>query len=99
MTALVGSLVGFLRYNQPPAQIYLGDTGAMFIGFMLAALAMNGSYTALSALGALVPPMILIVPILDTVLVTFARAAAGKSPARGSDDHFAVRLRHRGWSA
>lgn len=97
--ALVGSLVGFLHYNQPPAQIYLGDTGSMFIGFMLAALAMIGSYTQYSILGALAPVVILLVPILDVTLVTAARLRCRRSPLRGSPDHFALRLVARGWSA
>lgn len=96
--ALVGSLLGFLRYNQPPARIYLGDTGSMFIGFMLAALAMIGSYTERTILGALAPLCILFVPILDTALVSCARLGRGMSPFKGSPDHFALRLAHRGWS-
>lgn len=97
--ALVGSLIGFLRYNQPPAKIYLGDTGSMFIGFMLAALAMIGTYADRTIWGALAPLAILMVPILDTVLVSVARLSRGASPLRGSPDHFALRLRARGWSA
>lgn len=97
--ALVGSLMGFLRYNQPPARIYLGDAGSMFVGFMLAALAMIGSYTQRSNVAALAPLAILIVPVLDTTLVVFARLSRGVSPFAGSNDHLAIRLKHRGWSA
>jgi UDP-GlcNAc:undecaprenyl-phosphate GlcNAc-1-phosphate transferase len=97
--ALVGSIIGFLRYNQPPASIYLGDTGSMFIGFMLAALAMIGAYTRHSPAGALAPLLIVWVPILDTVLVSVARLRQGIPPWRGSPDHFAIRLKARGWSA
>jgi UDP-GlcNAc:undecaprenyl-phosphate GlcNAc-1-phosphate transferase len=97
--ALVGSLTGFLRYNQPPARIYLGDTGSLFVGFMLAALAMIGAYARRNELAVLAPIAILIVPVLDTTLVTLARLARGESPFRGSPDHLAIRLKQRGWSA
>src|SRR5262249_15114172 len=46
LAALAGSLAGFLRYNFEPARIYMGDTGSLFVGLMLGALAMNNSYTS-----------------------------------------------------
>lgn len=97
--ALVGSLAGFLRYNQPPARIYLGDTGSLFVGFMLASLAMIGAYAQRNHPALLAPIAILIVPVLDTTLVVVARLVRGDSPFRGSPDHLAIRLKHRGWSA
>jgi UDP-GlcNAc:undecaprenyl-phosphate GlcNAc-1-phosphate transferase len=97
--ALVGSLIGFLHYNQPAARIYLGDTGSLFVGFMLAALAMIGAYTRRSEVAALAPLAVLIVPILDTTLVVLARLARGQSPFKGSPDHMALRLKARGLSS
>lgn len=97
--ALVGSLIGFLHFNQPPARIFLGDTGSLFVGFLLAALSMIGQYTHNHNIGALAPLCILCVPILDTTLVTCARLRRGIAPWHGSPDHFAIRLKHRGWSA
>lgn len=91
--ALVGSLVGFLRYNFRPARIYLGDTGSLFIGLMLAALSMNGSYTRFSLLGSLAPIFILGVPIFDMLLVMYLRFRRGNPIMQGSPDHFALRLR------
>ena len=67
-SALVGGLVGFFRFNKEPASIYLGDTGSLFIGFMLAALGMIGSYTQISIWGAAAPIAILFVPIFDVTL-------------------------------
>jgi UDP-GlcNAc:undecaprenyl-phosphate GlcNAc-1-phosphate transferase len=96
--ALVGSLVGFLRYNQPPARIFLGDTGSLFVGFMLAALAIIGAYTRRSEIAALAPLCVLVVPLLETTLVVFARLAQGRSPFHGSADHMALRLKQRGFS-
>lgn len=96
--ALAGALAGFLRYNRSPASIYLGDAGSLFIGFMLAALAMIGNYTRTSAMGALAPLGILFVPLLETTLVSLARLSRGASPLTGSTDHLALRLQKRGWT-
>jgi UDP-GlcNAc:undecaprenyl-phosphate GlcNAc-1-phosphate transferase len=95
--ALSGSLVGFWRYNRPPAKIFLGDTGSLFVGLMLAGLTMIGAYTRRTPWAALAPLAILLVPILETILVVLARGRKGLAPWRGSPDHFALRLRHRGW--
>lgn len=96
---LVGSTLGFLVYNRPPATIYLGDTGSMFLGFMLGALAMRGHYTMHSRWAALAPVVVLGVPLFDTGFIMGARALRGLPLMQGSPDHFAVRLRNHGWSA
>lgn len=91
--ALAGSLIGFLRYNFRPAGIYLGDTGSLFIGLMLAALSMNGAYTRVSLFGVIAPILILGVPIFDMLLVMYIRFRRGIPIMHGSPDHFALRLR------
>lgn len=96
---LVGATLGFLAYNRPPATIYLGDTGSMFLGFMLGALAMRGHYTMEHRLGAVAPALLLGVPIFDTLYVMAVRARRGIPLMRGSPDHFAVRLRNNGFRA
>ncbi|HWP49437.1 MAG TPA: MraY family glycosyltransferase [Candidatus Limnocylindrales bacterium] len=95
---LAGSLLGFLRYNFQPAQIYLGDTGSMFIGLMLGALAMIGSYSSENSLALLSPVLILGVPIFDTLFVMYLRWRKGRSMFLGSKDHYALRCRALGWS-
>ncbi len=95
--ALGGSLIGFLRYNFAPARIYLGDSGSLFIGLTLSALAMNGHYTIRNPLGLLVPAMVLGVPLLDLLFVSVVRLRKGMSPFRGSPDHLALQLRALGW--
>ncbi len=95
---LTGAVLGFLRSNWCPAKIYLGDTGSMFIGFMTGALAMIGKYPAAHEWGVLAPLCILSVPLFDTLFISLARLAKGRSPFMGSPDHFALRLRHHGWS-
>lgn len=91
--ALAGSLLGFLYYNFEPARIYLGDTGSMFIGLILGALAMTGRYSFNNDYGFLAPLVILGMPIFDTLLVMYLRALRKKSVFLGSKDHFALRLR------
>ena len=90
---MAGSLLGFLRYNFRPARIYMGDAGSMFIGIMLGALSMNGSYTRSNMISAVAPVLILGVPIFDTLFVMLLRFRRGVSIFRGSKDHFPLRLR------
>ena len=95
---LAGSLLGFLRYNFNPARIYMGDTGSMFLGLMLGAMAMIGSYTEKNFLGFCAPLVILGIPIFDTFQVMFARWRKRIPVVRGSPDHYALRLRAAGVS-
>src|SRR5262245_20758611 len=97
MTAtLMGSLLGFLRYNAHPARIFMGDTGSLFIGMMLGALAMIGKYDHHNSIGYLSPLLILAVPIFDTVCVMTLRLLRRRNPFKGSPDHLALRLRRDG---
>jgi UDP-GlcNAc:undecaprenyl-phosphate/decaprenyl-phosphate GlcNAc-1-phosphate transferase len=92
---LLGALLGFLRSNFPPATIYLGDCGSLFLGLTLGALAMVMDYTQHSPLGWLAPAYILALPLVDTVYVTFLRLKAGRKIYHGSPDHFPLRLQRR----
>ncbi|MEW6542982.1 MAG: MraY family glycosyltransferase [Nitrospirota bacterium] len=96
LTALAGSLLGFLRYNFHPAAIYLGDAGALFLGLMLGALSMIGRYPASHQVSLLTPVFILGVPIFDTLFVMYVRYLRGLPVFQGSPDHMALRLRHWG---
>jgi UDP-GlcNAc:undecaprenyl-phosphate/decaprenyl-phosphate GlcNAc-1-phosphate transferase len=96
--ALAGSLLGVLRYNFQPAQIYLGDTGSMFIGLMLGSLSMIGDYSAHNDFGFIAPGLILGVPIFDMLFVMYLRQRKGVSMFLGSKDHFALRCRKVGMS-
>jgi len=99
--ALIGALLGFLRFNFFPATIYLGDCGSLFIGLTLGALAMVMDYTAHNPLGFLAPLYILAVPVIDTAYVTILRIRAGRKIYHGSPDHLPLRMRRRfdGWTA
>ena len=89
--ALLGGMLGFLPYNFPPARIFLGDTGSLFIGYMLALLSLEG-YRQVTVLTFVVPLFALAVPILDTVLSILRRVRAGRSPFRADRLHIHHRL-------
>ncbi|MEI6125895.1 MAG: MraY family glycosyltransferase [Pseudomonadota bacterium] len=91
--SLAGTLFGFLRYNFEPARIYLGDAGSTFLGLMLGALAMIGSYTKYNDFGCIAPVVILGIPLFDTIFVMYIRWRRGMPVIYGSPDHFALRLR------
>jgi UDP-GlcNAc:undecaprenyl-phosphate GlcNAc-1-phosphate transferase len=92
--ALAGSLLGFLVYNFPPAKIFMGDSGSLFIGFTLATLAIANQKQQASDVFAIlgVPTLLFLLPILDTALVTFTRLLRGQSPVQGGRDHTSHRL-------
>jgi UDP-GlcNAc:undecaprenyl-phosphate/decaprenyl-phosphate GlcNAc-1-phosphate transferase len=91
--ALAGSILGFLVFNFPPAKIFMGDSGSMFIGFLLAALAVARRTQASNIFAIIgVPTLVFLLPILDTILVTITRLLRGQSPALGGTDHTSHRL-------
>ena len=97
--ALAGGALGFLPYNLSKSKkIFMGDTGSLTIGFILASVAMGTSYTKANEIGLFSPLLILAVPLYDTALVMFMRWKKGQSPFLGSKDHFALRLEMMGLS-
>src|SRR5215470_9184680 len=101
--AVLGAATGFLRWNFKPAKIFMGDGGAMFLGFLMATLGLKLRIDHASHLSIwLAPLLILGVAIFDTTLVTISRARRGLLPfAAPGKDHAAHRLsnlgfRHRG---
>ena len=90
--AVAGAAAGFLRDNRPPARIYMGDAGSLFLGIMLASLGMQLSLGRGMLATAAIPILVLTVPVLDTALVTVARLRHGISPFQGGRDHTSHRL-------
>jgi len=91
--ALAGSVLGFMVYNKPPASIFMGDSGSMFLGFTLAVLAISRQPQASNVFAVLgVPTILFILPILDIVLVMFTRLLRGESIFKGGQDHTSHRL-------
>jgi len=81
--ALVGSLAGFLRYNFNPAQIFLGDSGSMFLGFSVAVISIHGSQKNVAAVAVLGPLLIMGYPIFDTGLAIARRLNSIRTDATG----------------
>jgi UDP-GlcNAc:undecaprenyl-phosphate/decaprenyl-phosphate GlcNAc-1-phosphate transferase len=96
---LSGACVGYLFWNWNPAKIYMGDAGALFIGVILAALAVRVDPVSVSGIGAFfVPICVLALPILDTTTVVIDRLRRRVSPFEGGLDHLSHRLRRKGLS-
>jgi len=96
---LAGASLGFLLWNRSPARIYMGDSGALFVGFLLAVLAVRLEPPASSIfISFLVPLMLLGLPILDTSVAVFSRLSSGVSPLQGGQDHLSHRLMSKGFS-
>ena len=89
---LAGCAVGFLRHNFHPARIYMGDGGALFIGFLVAYLGIKLKFEGGRAISALVPLLACSTAIFDTTLVTISRLATRRSPFEGGQDHVSHRL-------
>ena len=75
--ALAGALLGFLRYNFSPARIFLGDSGSLFLGFTLAVLGVKGEWSVNAAKAALIPILVLGVPIFDLAYIVIRRWREG----------------------
>jgi len=90
--SMAGAILGFLFFNFPPAKIYLGDTGSLFIGFSLASITMLVDYTKTNLLGFVIPLFFLWIPIFEVIFVSIVRISKGIYPFRGSHDHFPYRL-------
>jgi len=96
--AVFGAATGFLRWNFKPARIFMGDAGAMFLGFLMATLALKLRLSVGNHASALVAPLLILgVTIFDTTLVTISRARRGLLPfAAPGKDHAAHRLANLG---
>ena len=97
--ALAGSCTGFIFWNKKPASIYLGDAGALYIGFLLAAISIRIDINQLPQIDRIIIPiLILIIPFIDTTQVVISRIYRGKSPFQGGRDHVSHLLLNKGLS-
>jgi UDP-GlcNAc:undecaprenyl-phosphate GlcNAc-1-phosphate transferase len=95
-TGLAGVLIGFLRFNFNPATIFLGDSGSLFIGFILSATAISGTQKLPTFVAVVFPVMVFALPMLDTMLSIMRRILRGKSVFSADRDHIHHRLLMRG---
>ncbi len=92
--SVCGASLGFLIFNFYPAKIFMGDSGSLFLGFTLAALAITGKgeYTTNIFFAMLIPVLVLAIPIFDTTFVALLRFFNGRSISKGGRDHSSHRL-------
>lgn len=94
---LAGSMLAFLTYNFNPAKIFMGDSGALFSGFLLATLSITGVMKA-AALAIIIPFVILAVPIIDITYASLRRISKGKSPFVADAEHIHHKLLKAGFT-
>ena len=90
--ALAGAALGFLKYNFNPAQIFMGDTGSMFLGFMLAGISVTGAVKSVATIALVVPVFALGLPILDTTFAIVRRLRGGVPIFKPDKGHLHHRL-------
>lgn len=95
---LAGAVLGFLRYNFFPAKIFLGDSGSMFLGFMISVLSVQGLLKGVTLIAFVVPIVVLGVPIFDTVFAIYRRYREHKPIFEADKKHIHHRLLNRGLS-
>jgi UDP-GlcNAc:undecaprenyl-phosphate GlcNAc-1-phosphate transferase len=104
LALLLGSLLGFLFWNFPPAKIFMGDSGSLVIGFILGVLTVRTTYLtpgvdwAAGWYSVFAPVIVLALPLYDLIVVSLIRLSRGKSPFQGDTNHFSHRLVARGMS-
>lgn len=102
LLCFAGVLLGFLIFNFPPAKIFMGDAGSMFIGYLLSIFSITNTYyktdAAITQLSVLMPIIILAIPIFDTFSVIFIRLKNKKSIFKADKNHISHRLLNLGMS-
>ena len=84
---MLGATLGFLVHNFPPAKIFMGDSGSMFLGFMISIIALLG-YKVATITSIIIPIIVLFVPLFDTVLAIFRRILKKESIGKPDKEHF-----------
>lgn len=92
LSCLAGGVLGFLPYNFNPAKIFMGDTGALFLGFALAIISIEGTIKGATIFAVVIPVLALAIPILDTAFAIIRRKLAGKPIMEADKGHLHHRL-------
>ncbi|OOM73912.1 putative undecaprenyl-phosphate N-acetylglucosaminyl 1-phosphate transferase [Clostridium puniceum] len=95
---LAGAILGFLYYNKYPAKVFMGDSGANFLGFILSITALDGAFKQATVLSLFIPILALAVPIFDNLFVIFKRFSEGKPVYQADRSQIHFRLEEKGFS-
>lgn len=98
LAALLGACLGFIPYNKNPASIFMGDTGATFLGFILACLSVQGLFKFYAIVSFAVPFLVLGIPIFDICFAFLRRIAKGQNPMTADRGHVHHRLIDMGFN-
>jgi len=93
---LIGCILGFLKYNTHPAEVFMGDSGSLFLGYSLGTLSIAGNFKSLTAMTLIIPILVLLVPISDTLWAIIRRLREGRSPFSADKKHFHHKLLNYG---
>ncbi len=96
--SMVGAILGFLRYNTYPAQVFMGDAGSQLLGFASGLICILASKQSNTAMSLMVPLLVLGLPVLDTSVVMLKRLAAGRSPFSPDRNHIHHRFLDLGFT-
>ncbi|WP_297424399.1 MraY family glycosyltransferase [Clostridium sp.] len=95
---LVGTILGFLYYNKFPAKVFMGDSGANFLGFILSITALDGAFKQATVMSLFIPILALAVPIFDNLFVIFKRFLEGKPVYQADRSQIHFRLEEKGFT-
>jgi UDP-GlcNAc:undecaprenyl-phosphate/decaprenyl-phosphate GlcNAc-1-phosphate transferase len=98
LLAILGPLCAFFWYNRPPARIYLGDAGSLFIGGLLSVVPFSIDWSRYSHYGLITPCVILAVPLLEVGMLILIRSYQRIPFYHGSPHHFSIYLQKKGWT-
>jgi len=98
ITCFIGAMIGFCYYNLPPAKIYLGDSGSLFVGGFLSIVSMMLDWQISSINSLVVSSIILCIPILELISLIIIRFYKKIPFYLGSPDHFSIYLKEKGWN-
>jgi UDP-GlcNAc:undecaprenyl-phosphate GlcNAc-1-phosphate transferase len=96
---LFGSLAGFWRYNRPPASVFMGDSGALFLGYVFAVIALLAPIKRFTALAFFVPLIAMLLPLAESAISVTRRVISGRNPIRADVGHLHHMLLSAGWTA
>lgn len=98
IAVLMGSCLGFLPFNSNPANIFMGDTGALFLGYTMAILSVQGVFKLSTVIAFIIPISIFALPIFDTIFAFGRRLISGKNPFAADRGHLHHRLIDMGFT-